>query len=186
MNLMTSRGCPYHCAFCLWPQNMYGHKQRFRSLDNVFAEIRLLVGRYGVRELNIDDGTFTTRRQRVIEFCQRLKKERFKLVWTCNGRVDNLDDEMLGEMKQSGCKMIRLGVESGSQDVLDNIRKGLTLKQIEEQFDRVPRQHTNVLKAFAWVMQIDLETAVQESDARIQAAKENEAQGDEADDAKAA
>jgi len=60
MNMMTSRGCPYHCAFCLWPQSMYGHQQRFRSLDNVISEIQQLVNRYGLKEINIDDGTFTT------------------------------------------------------------------------------------------------------------------------------
>ncbi|MBU0985634.1 MAG: cobalamin-dependent protein, partial [Proteobacteria bacterium] len=109
MNMMTSRGCPYHCTFCLWPQTMYGHKQRFRSLDNVFAEIDYLTVRYGLKEINVDDGTFTTNKQRVIEFCRRLRQGKYKLIWTCNGRVDNLDDEMLEEMKASGCKMIRLG-----------------------------------------------------------------------------
>ncbi|MFC1892381.1 B12-binding domain-containing radical SAM protein, partial [Thermodesulfobacteriota bacterium] len=132
MNMMTSRGCPYHCAFCLWPQSMYGHKQRFRSLDNVFEELRFLVNSYGLKEVNIDDGTFTTDRKRVMEFCQRLREERLGIIWTCNGRVDNIDEDMLKEMKRAGCKMIRLGVESGSQEVLDKIRKGLTLKQIED------------------------------------------------------
>ena len=113
MNFMSSRGCPYHCVFCLWPQSMYGHKQRFRSLDNVFEELNFMVKTYGVKEINIDDGTFTTNKKRVIEFCQRLRQENIKLVWTCNGRVDNIDDEMLAEMKASGCKMIRLGVERG-------------------------------------------------------------------------
>ncbi len=129
MNMMTSRGCPYHCTFCLWPQIMYGHKQRFRSLDNVFEEITGLIRRYGLKEINIDDGTFTTNKRRVIEFCRRLRKEKIKLIWTCNGRVDTLDDEVLGEMKKSGCKMIRLGVESGSQDVLDKIKKRLISAQ---------------------------------------------------------
>ena len=129
MNFMTSRGCPWHCAFCLWPQNMYGHRQRFRSLDNVFKELKFLIKEYGLKEINIDDGTFTTNKKRVIEFCRRLRREGIKLIWTCNGRVDTIDDEMLKEMKRSGCKMIRIGVESGSQEVLDKIKKGLKIEQ---------------------------------------------------------
>lgn len=163
MNMMTSRGCPYHCAFCLWPQSMYGHKQRFRSLDNVFAEIGMLVKCYGVRELNIDDGTFTTRRERVLEFCRRLRKEKYGLIWTCNGRVDNIDDEMLGEMRLAGCKMIRLGVESGSQEVLDKIRKGLTLAQIEEGVRRVKKSGIQALGGFMFGFPYDSRKSVEQT-----------------------
>ena len=163
MNMMTSRGCPYHCAFCLWPQSMYGHKQRFRSLDNVFAEIKQLIGLYGLREINIDDGTFTTNKRRVIEFCRRLCKEKIRLIWTCNGRVDTLDDEMLAEMKKSGCKMIRLGVESGSQEVLDRIRKGLTLAQIEEGVRRVKKSGIQALGGFMFGFPYDSRKSVEQT-----------------------
>jgi len=163
MNIMTSRGCPYHCTFCLWPQVMYGHKQRFRSLDNVFSEIGMLVKRYGLRELNIDDGTFTTRRERVIEFCRRLRKEKYSLIWTCNGRVDNIDDEMLEEMRLAGCKMIRLGVESGSQEVLDRIRKGLTLAQIEEGVRRVKKSGIQALGGFMFAFPYDSRKSVEQT-----------------------
>ena len=163
MNMMTSRGCPYHCAFCLWPENMYGHKQRFRSLDNVFAEIHQLVERYGVREINIDDGTFTTNRQRVIDFCQRMRRENIDLIWTCNGRVDNLDDDILTEMKQSGCKMIRLGVESGSQEVLDKIKKGLTLEQIEKGVRLVKKHGIQALGGFMFGFPCDSRESVEQT-----------------------
>jgi len=163
MNMMTSRGCPYHCSFCLWPQSMYGHKQRFRSLDNVFSEIAMLVGRYGVRELNIDDGTFTTRRERVLEFCRRLRKEKYDLIWTCNGRVDNIDDEMLGEMRRAGCKLIRLGVESGSQEVLDRIQKGLTLKQIEDGVRMVKKSGIQALGGFMFGFPYDTRETVEQT-----------------------
>ena len=163
MNMMTSRGCPYHCAFCLWPQSMYGHKQRFRSLDNVFAEIDHLVKRYGVRELNIDDGTFTTRRERVIEFCRRLRDGGYNLIWTCNGRVDNIDPEMLGEMRKAGCKLIRLGVESGSQEVLDQIHKGLTLKQIEDGVRMVKKSGIQALGGFMFGFPYDTHESVEQT-----------------------
>jgi len=163
MNMMTSRGCPYHCSFCLWPQIMYDHKQRFRSLDNVFEEITGLISRYGLREINIDDGTFTTNRERVMEFCRRLRTEKIRLIWTCNGRVDNLDDEMLAAMKKSGCKMIRLGVESGSQEVLDRIRKGLTLAQIEEGVRMVKKSGIQALGGFMFGFPYDSRKTVEET-----------------------
>ena len=163
MNMMTSRGCPYHCAFCLWPQSMYGHKQRFRSLDNVFEELRFLVKSYGLKEVNIDDGTFTTNKKRVVEFCQRLHKEKFNIIWTCNGRVDNLDGEMLAEMKASGCKMIRLGVESGSQEVLDQIKKGLKLKQIKEGVKMVKKSGIQALGGFMFGFPYDSRQSVEDT-----------------------
>ncbi|MGC8490404.1 MAG: B12-binding domain-containing radical SAM protein [Syntrophobacteraceae bacterium] len=163
MNLMTSRGCPYHCSFCLWPQSMYGHRQRFRSVENVISEIRLLVDRYGVRELNIDDGTFTTNRKRVIEFCRRVREEKFGIIWTCNGRVDTLDDEMLSEMKKSGCKMIRLGVESGSREVLDKIKKGLTLEQIENGVRMVKKHGIQALGGFMFGFPYDSRKTIEET-----------------------
>jgi anaerobic magnesium-protoporphyrin IX monomethyl ester cyclase len=130
INIMTSRGCPYRCTFCLWPNAMYGHKQRFRSMDNVIEELKHETEQHGIREINIDDGTFTTNKARVIEFCQKLRDNQIHLLWTCNGRVDNVDREMLLEMKAAGCKLIRYGVESGSPKVLKQIRKGYTLEQV--------------------------------------------------------
>ncbi len=163
MNMMTSRGCPFHCAFCLWPQTMYGHKQRFRGLDNVFAELHFLVDYYGVREINIDDGTFTTNKKRVIEFCHRLRDEKIDIIWTCNGRADTVDDEMLREMKKSGCKMIRVGVESGSQEVLDKIKKGLTLRQIEEGIQRIKKHGIQALGGFMFGFPYDSRRTVEQT-----------------------
>ena len=123
----------------------------------------MLVKRYGVRELNIDDGTFTTRRERVLEFCRRLHKEDYDLIWTCNGRVDNLDDEMLGEMRRAGCKLIRLGVESGSQEVLNRIQKGLTLKQIEVGVRRVKKSGIQALGGFMFGFPYDTRESVEQT-----------------------
>jgi radical SAM superfamily enzyme YgiQ (UPF0313 family) len=163
MNMMTSRGCPYHCAFCLWPQSMYGHKQRFRSIDNVLSEIKHLRDMYGLKEINVDDGTFTTRKERVMEFCERIQGERLNIIWTCNGRVDNLDEEMLIEMKKAGCKMIRLGVESGSQEVLDKIKKGLTLQQIEDGVKLVKKHGIQALGGFMFGFPYDTKETIEET-----------------------
>lgn len=148
INIMTSRGCPYHCTFCLWPNAMYGHKQRMRSIKNVIDELKYVIDRYGVKEINIDDDTFTTSKKRVIEFCHKLRDNNIHLIWTCNGRVDNIDDEMLKEMKASGCKLIRYGVESGSPEVLKKIRKGITIDQVEKAINLTKRDGIQALGGF--------------------------------------
>jgi len=148
INLMTSRGCPYQCTFCLWPHTMYGHKQRMRSVDNVVDELKHVISRYKVKEVNIDDDTFTTIKKRVIEFCQKLRDNNIHLLWTCNGRVDHVDEEMLKEMKASGCKMIRYGVESGSPEVLEKIRKGITLEQVEKAIKLTKKTGIQALAGF--------------------------------------
>ncbi len=148
INIMTSRGCPYYCTFCLWPNSMYGHKQRFRSIDNVIDELKYVIKRYGVKEINVDDGTFTTNRKRVLEFCQKLRSNNMRLLWTCNGRVDNVDDELLKEMKASGCKLIRFGVESASPEVLRKIRKGIVIEQVEKAMKLTKKNGIQALGGF--------------------------------------
>jgi radical SAM superfamily enzyme YgiQ (UPF0313 family) len=123
----------------------------------------MLKRRYNLREINIDDGTFTTNKKRVMEFCQKLRKEKTGIIWTCNGRVDNLDDEMLAEMKKSGCKMIRLGIESGSQEVLDKIKKGLTLKQIEDGVRLVKKHGIQALGGFMFGFPYDSRETVEKT-----------------------
>lgn len=140
MNIMTSRGCPYQCTFCVYPNIIEGHKWRKRSVDNVIAELKYVVEKYGVKEINIDDPTFNISKERVIEFCKKLRANKLNLLWTCNARVDNIDEEMLREMKKSGCKMIRYGVESGSMEVLNKMKKGITIEQIKRAFKLTKKQ----------------------------------------------
>jgi anaerobic magnesium-protoporphyrin IX monomethyl ester cyclase len=163
INIMTSRGCPYPCTFCLWPQAMYGHRQRFRSIDNVISELKFVIEKYGVKEVNVDDGTFTTNRSRVLEFCEKLQRNGIKLTWTCNGRVDNVDEEMLREMKRAGCKMIRYGVESGSAEVLKKIRKGITFEQIEKAFHLTKKAGIQALGGFMFGYPHDSRKTVEET-----------------------
>lgn len=131
-NMFTSRGCPYQCTFCLWPNIIDGRRWRTRSIDNVMAEIREMVHKYGVKEINIDDATFVISKPRLMEFCKRLNDEKIKIIWTCNSRVDTIDEEMIIAMKKSGCKMIRYGIESGSEHVLKSIKKGISFEQMEK------------------------------------------------------
>jgi len=128
-NVITSRGCPYNCIFC--DNNTFGRKVRYFSADYVAGEIEELVTRFGVREIAFLDDTFVLDKKRLREIFRLLQEREVRFPWTCMTRVNNLDYETLKMMKDNGCWQIRIGIESGSQEVLDFIRKGITLEQVD-------------------------------------------------------
>ena len=125
MIVYTSKGCPYNCIYC----TMRRTKWKAKSAERVIREIRTLVRNYGAKEIGFFDETFTLNRQRVIDICQGLLNEGIKLTWYCNTRVDRVDSELLELMRKAGCRGISYGVESGSQVILDNAKKGHTVEQ---------------------------------------------------------
>jgi len=127
VSFYTSRGCPAHCTFCLWPQTMSGHRWRTRSSDNVAAEVKRALTLFPeAREIFFDDDTFTWRKSRVLELCEKFKP--LKFTWSCNSRV-NADYETLRAMKEAGCRLLVVGFESGDPTVLKNIKKDATVEQ---------------------------------------------------------
>ena len=127
--MISSRGCPSVCTFCIWPQTMTGHLHRTRSAKNVADEIGYLMKNYGVDEIYFDDDTFIVDKKRVYEFCDEVLKRRLKFTWLCMSRVSSVDQDILKKMKQAGCTEIFYGFESGSQKLLNSIKKGATLQQ---------------------------------------------------------
>lgn len=134
IQLFTGRGCMAHCNFCVYPQTMHGHAYRLRSPENVVAEFQYIADNFpDVKEVVIEDDTFTAKKNRVMEICKQLIEKGLhkRLKWLCNARV-NLDYETMKAMKAAGCHLIIPGIESGSQQILNNIKKGTTLKLIED------------------------------------------------------
>jgi radical SAM superfamily enzyme YgiQ (UPF0313 family) len=128
MDIITSRGCPYQCTFCY---TNLGKLVKFRSVDNVLEEIETLIDKYNIEYFSIFDENFLLNRRRVLEFCHKIKKERLGLNWSCAGRVNLVDEKLLKEMKKAGCNLINYGLESGSQKILDNMKKGFKVEQSE-------------------------------------------------------
>ena len=131
IQIFTGRGCPFQCNFCVYPQTMHGHKFRARSAENVAAEFECIAHNFPkVREVVIEDDTFTSDKKRVLEICNLLieKKLNKKIKWLCNARV-NLDLETMKAMKKAGCRLIIPGIESGNQQILNNIKKGTKVEQ---------------------------------------------------------
>ncbi len=134
VQIFTGRGCPARCNFCVYPQTMHGHTYRLRTPENVVAEFEYIVNNMkGVKEIVIEDDTFTANKARTVKICEMLIERGLgkKIRWLCNARV-NLDLETMRLMKKAGCHLIIPGIENVSQDILNNIKKGTTVKQIEE------------------------------------------------------
>jgi hopanoid biosynthesis associated radical SAM protein HpnJ len=130
VSLYTTRGCPAQCTFCLWPQTLSGHPWRKRSTDDVAAEMAKVKQLWPeVKEFFFDDDTFNIQKARTIELCAKLKP--LGLTWSCTSRVTT-DFETLKAMKESGCRLLIVGYESGDQQILKNIKKGATVERARQ------------------------------------------------------
>ncbi|HHT9152322.1 MAG TPA: radical SAM protein, partial [Candidatus Hypogeohydataceae bacterium YC40] len=124
------RGCPAQCIFCLWPQTFTGNTYRVRSPGSVVEEVKLAIKYFPeAKEIFFDDDTFTANRARVHEICKGLKP--LGITWSTTSRVTT-DPETLRAMEDSGLRLVVVGYETGSQKILDNVKKGATLEQARE------------------------------------------------------
>lgn len=129
----VSRGCPYHCFFCL-ATPVYGSKVRMRSPGNIMEEIRNCVGHYKIRDFIFWSDFFTWDRGWVLELCREIRESGLSINWSANTRAGAIDPEMAQAMKKAGCSLVSVGVESGSQYVLDRLGKGVAIEQVRETF----------------------------------------------------
>lgn len=134
VTIISGRGCPYKCHFCMWPQTLTGHRYRKRSVESVVEEFAYIEKTFpDAREIFVEDDTLTLDRRRTRELCEGLIRKGTKIRWTANARAD-VDFETLSAMKAAGCRLLCVGIESGVQQILDNIEKGTTIAKIEEFF----------------------------------------------------
>ena len=139
-NILTSRGCPYHCSFCQNKHLMKIYKNkgkfvRYRSFENIFSEIDFLIKRYNIKKLYFSDETFTLNKKRILDFCNEYKK-RYNMPFMCQTRIDRLDEETISALKNAGCFHVSLAIESGNNEIRKNLlKKPYTNKQIENIFE---------------------------------------------------
>ncbi len=131
VSFYTGRGCPAKCSFCLWPQTIGGHQYRTKSPEAVGREMEEAKAIFGdrVREYMFDDDTFTIDKPRAIAISEHMK--RLKLTWSCNARA-NLDYDTLKQLRDNGLRLLLVGFESGNQEILNNIKKGIKLEVARE------------------------------------------------------
>ncbi|MDR3292158.1 MAG: B12-binding domain-containing radical SAM protein [Methanobrevibacter sp.] len=129
IQIVSARGCPNQCNFCSYPSTMGNRLFRARSVSNFVDEIEYICNNMKeIKEIFIEDDTFTVDKKRVEDICDEIIKRGLKPVWSCNTRVD-LPFNTMEKMKEAGCRLLVVGYESGSQKVLDDIKKGITLEQ---------------------------------------------------------
>jgi radical SAM superfamily enzyme YgiQ (UPF0313 family) len=138
--ISITRGCPFPCTYCAG-STISGKPIRTRSIPNVLEEMEYLMNNYGVREFNIADDNFTHNRKVVEEFCRGIISRGWKIHWSGSTgiRLDSLDEKLLGLMKESGCYSFYVGIESGSQRILDLMKKRLKLEQIRRGVEMISK-----------------------------------------------
>ncbi|MEW6008495.1 MAG: radical SAM protein [Candidatus Omnitrophota bacterium] len=137
-NMITSRGCPYQCTYCM-ARIIWNKKVRYRSVKNVVDEIEECVKNFGIGEFNFHDELFTLKKERTIEICREIRRRKLDIAWVCMVRVDYVWEDVLREMKLAGCKKIMFGFESGSQEILDLMKKNVKVEQAYEAVKLVKR-----------------------------------------------
>jgi len=139
--LQTSRGCVYWCEFCA-AVRMFGRRYRFRSSKNVVDELEFLNKTYNATQFTFCDDAFTVDNPRTEDLCREIKRRGLKIKWNCGTRVDMITKELLLTMRAAGCVSVWFGVESGSQHVLNEMRKGISTEQ--------------TIRAIGWVRELGL------------------------------
>jgi radical SAM superfamily enzyme YgiQ (UPF0313 family) len=130
--MITSRGCFGQCTYCTVPF-FYGARLRYRSTQNVIEELKN-IRQEGYREVYFRDETFAFSRERVRQICCGMIDSKINISWICNARVGILDQDTIRLMKIAGCHLIKFGVESGVQEILDRVKKGISISQTRQAF----------------------------------------------------
>jgi len=145
--IITSRGCVYSCNYCSSSLIM-GKKFRSRSPENVLDEIEELTDKYNINDIGFMDDTFMLNKRRADDIANEIKARGIDINFVASSRVDRVDFDLLQNLKSSGLKTIYYGVESGSQRILDLMKKGITLKQAESAVKAAKNAGLDVLTSF--------------------------------------
>jgi radical SAM superfamily enzyme YgiQ (UPF0313 family) len=129
--MLTSRGCPFKCSFCS-SSRLFGGYWRGRSPENVIEEMKIIYEEYGIKNIEFIDDTFTLNQERAEKICNEIIKQGWDISWGASSRVDTLSKKLVEKMKKAGCWIVYLGIESGSQEILNAIGKGITLEQVKK------------------------------------------------------
>lgn len=131
VTIITSRGCPFPCTFCVYPQTLMGRGYRLRSPENVVSELEYIVETFPqAKAIFFEDDTMTINRKRCKELSRLIIERGIKISWTANSRV-GLDYETMRIMGEAGCRSLCVGFESGSQGILDNMKKKVKIEEME-------------------------------------------------------
>lgn len=161
--IITSRGCPYKCIFCS-TSNYWRHRWRAKSAPKVLEELKILVDKYGAKNILFGDDLFILDEQRVFDICQGIVSKGFKIKWRCSIRADLITQDLLYKMKEAGCGSVFIGVESGKQETLDLINKNQTLSQVVKAREMCKKAKidfvASFMMGFPWETKADIERTI--------------------------
>ena len=133
VQMWSSRGCPFQCIFCLWPQVIYGErKYRKRNPVNVVDEMEWLIKKFNFKAVYFDDDVFNIDKVHVINICEEIKKRGIKVPWAVMARADLMDEDMLTAMASAGLYALKYGIESADQGILETCKKNLDLNKTRQ------------------------------------------------------
>ena len=129
VQIFTARGCQYKCSFCSWPETLFGAKRRARSIANIVDELQFIHEEMPeVKEVFIEDDTFAAEKYFATDICHEIHRRQIKLIWSCYARP-TLGFDTMREMKAAGCRLLVVGYESGNDEILKSIHKGVNTEQ---------------------------------------------------------
>lgn len=162
--IMTTRGCPYMCSFCASPK-FYDRKIRFRSVNNVIAEIKYLVKNFDIKEVHFEDDNLTMKRSHVEKLCKSIIKNKIEISWACpNGiRADKVDEKILKLMKKAGCYFVAFGIESANPQILKNIHKLESIETIRKAIELANKAGIECQGFFIFGLPGETKETIQES-----------------------
>ncbi len=132
VQMWASRGCPFGCTFCVWPQLMYNSRRyRMRKAKFIVDEMEYLIKERRFKSIYFDDDTFNINKKNVLDICREIRERRLNTPWAIMARADTMDEEMLIKMKGSGLHAVKYGVESAEQKLVNSICKNINLKKAE-------------------------------------------------------
>ncbi len=153
-SLNTSRGCPSKCTFCYSPLFYKGYSGDL-SAERIVSQIEHLYRTYGVKFMRFFEDTFTCNRDRLRRFCELMIERKVPVQWDCDSRI-GLSDDDIGLMSRSGCLSVGLGIESGSPRIIKFIKKGITVKAVEETIERLARH--KIMPRLYFIAELPTET----------------------------
>lgn len=160
--IKVSRGCPHHCFFCLATPTS-GSKVRMRSPENIIAEIRECITKYNIKNFIFWSDIFNQDREWTMNLCKKIIDSGLKFTWSANTRADTADERMAKYMHKAGCRLVSIGVESGSQYILDKIGKGTTINEIRDTVKAFKKAKIKVYNYFVIGLPWDDEDTINET-----------------------
>lgn len=163
LQLMATRGCPYGCTFCGWPQMLYrGPKYRVRTAEDVAAEIKYNLTKIPYKSFYIDDDTVNIKKDFILQLARAIKDAGLDSIrWGTMGRADLMDEEMIAALKDAGLFSIKYGVETADQDLLNEIKKNIKISEVVEGVELTKRAGVKVHLTFTFGLPSDTEQTIE-------------------------